>query len=37
MSRCSTTRLRQLAALWANFQTAMAAWDRISQILGLEY
>ncbi|MES2808167.1 MAG: ABC transporter ATP-binding protein, partial [Bacteroidota bacterium] len=22
--------LRQLAALWANFQTAMAAWDRIS-------
>jgi ATP-binding cassette subfamily B protein len=28
--------LRQLAALWANFQTAMAAWDRISQILGLE-
>jgi len=28
--------LRQLAALWANFQTAMAAWDRISQILGLD-
>lgn len=28
--------LRQLAALWANFQTAMAAWDRISQILGLK-
>jgi ATP-binding cassette subfamily B protein len=28
--------LRQLAALWANFQTAMAAWDRISQILGLQ-
>lgn len=28
--------LRQLAALWANFQTAMAAWDRISQILSLE-
>jgi len=28
--------LRQLAALWANFQTAMAAWDRISNILSLE-
>jgi ATP-binding cassette subfamily B protein len=28
--------LRQLAALWANFQVAMAGWDRISQILGLE-
>jgi ATP-binding cassette subfamily B protein len=28
--------LRQLAALWSNFQTAMAAWDRISQILSLE-
>lgn len=28
--------LRQLAALWANFQTAMAAWDRISQIISLE-
>jgi ATP-binding cassette subfamily B protein len=28
--------LRQLAALWSNFQTAMAAWDRISQILALE-
>jgi ATP-binding cassette subfamily B protein len=28
--------LRQLAALWSNFQTAMAAWDRISQILPLE-
>jgi ATP-binding cassette subfamily B protein len=28
--------LRQLAALWANFQTAMAGWDRISQILSLE-
>ncbi|GAA4314780.1 ABC transporter ATP-binding protein [Compostibacter hankyongensis] len=25
--------LRQLAALWANFQIAMAAWDRISRIL----
>lgn len=28
--------LRQLAALWASFQTAMAAWDRIAVILGLE-
>jgi ATP-binding cassette subfamily B protein len=28
--------LRQLAALWASFQTAMAGWDRISQILGLQ-
>ena len=28
--------LRQLAVLWANFQTAMAGWDRISGILGLE-
>ncbi len=28
--------LRQLAALWASFQTAMAAWDRIAIILGLE-
>ena len=28
--------LRQLAALWANFQTAMAGWDRISHILTLE-
>jgi len=28
--------LRQLAALWANFQTAMAGWDRISHILALE-
>ncbi len=28
--------LRQLAALWAGFQTAMAAWDRIAVILGLE-
>lgn len=27
--------LRQLAALWASFQTAMAAWDRISVILNL--
>jgi len=28
--------LRQLASLWANFQTAMAGWDRISYILALE-
>ncbi len=28
--------LRQLASLWANFQGAMASWDRISEILGLE-
>jgi ATP-binding cassette subfamily B protein len=28
--------LRQLAALWANFQTAMAGWDRVSQILALD-
>lgn len=27
--------LRQLAALWASFQTALAAWDRISVILNL--
>jgi ATP-binding cassette, subfamily B, bacterial len=28
--------LRQLAALWANFQVAMAGWDRISNILSLK-
>ena len=28
--------LRQLAALWANFQVAMAGWDRISMLLSLE-
>ena len=28
--------LRQMAALWANFQVAMAGWDRISRILSLE-
>jgi ATP-binding cassette subfamily B protein len=28
--------LRQLAALWANFQVAMAGWDRISNLLSLE-
>ncbi len=27
--------LRQLAALWANFQVAMAGWDRISAILNM--
>ena len=27
--------LRQLAALWSNFQLAMAAWDRISMLLSL--
>jgi ATP-binding cassette subfamily B protein len=28
--------LRQIAALWANFQVALAGWDRISQILNME-
>jgi ATP-binding cassette, subfamily B, bacterial len=28
--------LRQLAALWANFQVALAGWDRISAILNLD-
>ena len=28
--------LRQMAALWANFQMALAAWDRISHLLSLE-
>jgi ATP-binding cassette, subfamily B, bacterial len=28
--------LRQLAALWANFQMALAAWDRISCLFSLE-
>lgn len=28
--------LRQIAALWANFQMALAAWDRISYLLSLE-
>ncbi len=28
--------LRQLAALWANFQVALAAWDRILRILNME-
>ena len=28
--------LRQIATLWASFQTAMASWDRISVILNLK-
>lgn len=28
--------LRQLASLWANFQVAMAGWNRISRLLSLE-
>ncbi|NSL86630.1 ABC transporter ATP-binding protein [Chitinophaga sp. Mgbs1] len=28
--------LRQMATLWASFQTAMAGWERISEILVLE-
>ncbi len=28
--------LRQLATLWANFQVAMAGWDRISHILDMD-
>ena len=28
--------LRQIATMWASFQTAMASWDRISIILNLE-
>jgi ATP-binding cassette subfamily B protein len=28
--------LRQMAALWANFQLALAAWDRISYLLSFE-
>ena len=28
--------LRQMAALWASFQMALAAWDRISDLLSLE-
>lgn len=28
--------LRQLAALWANFQVAMAGWDRISAIINMK-
>jgi ATP-binding cassette subfamily B protein len=28
--------LRQIAALWVNFQVAIAGWDRISRILSME-
>jgi ATP-binding cassette subfamily B protein len=28
--------LRQMAALWASFQVALASWDRTSQILSME-
>lgn len=28
--------LRQLAALWASFQAAMASWDRVHEILSLD-
>ena len=28
--------LRQIASLWSSFQLALAAWDRISDILGME-
>ncbi|MFZ5391581.1 MAG: ABC transporter ATP-binding protein [Patescibacteria group bacterium] len=28
--------LRQIAALWANFQVALAGWDRITEILSLQ-
>lgn len=28
--------LRQIAALWANFQVSLAGWDRISQILVMD-
>lgn len=30
------TPLRHLAALWANFQMALAGWHRIAEILGLQ-
>lgn len=30
------TPLRQLAALWASFQTALASWDRVHEILIME-
>jgi ATP-binding cassette subfamily B protein len=30
------TPLRQLAALWTSFQTALAGWDRINVILNME-
>jgi ATP-binding cassette, subfamily B, bacterial len=28
--------LRQLASLWASFQIALAAWDRVRKVLDLE-
>jgi ATP-binding cassette subfamily B protein len=28
--------LRQIAALWASFQTALASWDRVHEILAME-
>ena len=28
--------LRQIAALWANFQSALASWDRVHEILSLD-
>ncbi len=28
--------LRQMSALWSSFQTALAGWDRVSEILSLE-
>lgn len=28
--------IRQMAALWANFQVALAGWDRIAEILSME-
>ncbi|MCR4278973.1 MAG: ABC transporter ATP-binding protein/permease [bacterium] len=28
--------LRQIAALWASFQTAMASWDRVHEIVSLD-
>lgn len=30
------TPLRQMAAIWANYQVALAGWDRISEILALD-
>ncbi|MEO5927056.1 MAG: ABC transporter ATP-binding protein [Patescibacteria group bacterium] len=30
------TPLRQMAAIWANYQVALAGWDRIAEILSLD-
>lgn len=30
------TPLRQMAAIWSNYQVALAGWDRISEILALD-